>query len=172
MPRVVVIKQETDLEALGATLLSAKASGAQAASAMNDFRALNPHVADLKTLAPGTVVLVPDAPQFKPSASESVAADPVDEFQKLVRASLTAAARRVGAANAARADERTELANVQKLAAVKKAVEADPELRDQLANASAAAKAAQQEGARADKALDMMLNGASSELAAISKLLG
>jgi hypothetical protein len=167
-----VIKQETDLQALGASLLSAKASDTQAAAAMNDFRTLNPHVADLKTLKPGTVVLVPDAPQFKPSASDPVTADPVDEFQKLVRASLTGAARRVTAANAARADERTELANVQKLSAVKKAIESDPELRGQLADAAAAAKTAQQDGARAEKALDMMLQGANTELTALSKLLG
>lgn len=172
MPRVVVIKQQTDVEALRSTLLSARASDAQAATAMEDFRALNPHVAELKSLKPGMIVLVPDSPQFKASASTSVAAEPSDDLQKLVRASITAAAHRVTAANAARAEERAELANAQKLSAVKKAAESDPQLREQLADAAKASKTAQQENAQAEKALDVMLNGANSELAALLKLVG
>jgi hypothetical protein len=172
MPRVVVIKQETDVETLRSTLLSARVSDAQAASAMEDFRTLNPHVAELTSLKPGTIVLVPDSPRFKASASASVAADPTDDLQKLVSASISAAAHRVTAANAARAEERAELANAQKLSAVKKAAENDPQLREQLADAAKASKAAQQENAQAEKALDLMLDGAHNELTALSKLMG
>ena len=76
------------------------------------------------------------------------------------------------ASNAERADERAEVANVQKLAAVKKAAESDPQLKQQLDDAAKAAKAAQLEAAQAEKALDTMLSGATTELTALSKLLG
>ena len=42
MPRVVVIKQETDVETLvSSTLLSARASDAQASAAIDAFKRLN-----------------------------------------------------------------------------------------------------------------------------------
>lgn len=173
MPRVVVIKQETDVETLvSSTLVSAKASDAQASAAIDAFKILNPHLADVKSIKPGAVVLVPDSPRFKESASTPVAAGALDDMQKLVRAGLTGAGARMRASNAERADERAEVANVQKLAAVKKAAESDPQLKQQLDDAAKAAKAAQQEAAQAEKALDTMLSGATTELTALSKLLG
>jgi hypothetical protein len=172
MPRVLVIKQETDLQTLSGTLLGAKVSDAQARTAIDAFRTLNPHVADVKSIKPGTVVLVPDSPQFKDSASQPAAGDAIDDFAKLVKTGLADAAGRMRAANTARAEERAEVANVAKLAAFKKAIDADPELKAQVADAAKAAKAAQQEAAQAEKTLDAMQKDAATELAALAKLLG
>ena len=66
--RILVIKQDTDLQALSGRLLSAKLSGDQADSALEALQHLNPH-ADLKKLRIGTVLLVPEAPGFKASAT-------------------------------------------------------------------------------------------------------
>jgi hypothetical protein len=172
MPRLVVIKQEMNIATLTSSLLSAKVSDAQASTATDALKTLNPHLADLKSIKPGTVVLVPDSPNFKDSASTPAAEGTLDDFSKLVKTGISDAADRMRAANAARAEERAEVVNVQKLAAVKKAAESDPQLKQQLDDAAKAAKAAQQEAAQAEKALDTMLSGATTELTALSKLLG
>ena len=172
MPRVVVIKETTDIQTLGGSMLGAKVSGVQATNAIDALKTLNPHVADVKNIKAGTVLLVPDSPYFKESASAPVSAGPLDDFQKLVRGGITAAAARMKAASAARAEELSQVAGLQKLAAVKKAMESDPELKEQLGDASRTAKAAQAEAAKAETALDAMLEGATIELRGLAKLLG
>jgi hypothetical protein len=172
MPRVVVIKQETDIQTIGSSLLGARTSSAQATNAIEALKTLNPHVADVKNIKPGTVLLVPDSPHFKASASVPASAGTLDDLQKLTRGGLTAAAARMKAADTARANELSELAGLQKLAAVKRAIDSDPQLKEQLGDAAKAAKAAQQEAAKAEAALDTMLKGATSELNELAKLLG
>lgn len=172
MPRLVVIKQETDIQTLSSTLLSAKLSDAQAASATDALKTLNPHLADVKSLKPGTVLLVPDSPQFKVTATTPAAGGTLDDFGKLLKTGLSDAGDRLKAANAARAEEIAEVASVQKLAAFKKVIETDAELKAQLGDATKDAKTEQQEAAQAEKAMDTMLKGAAAELAALTKLLG
>jgi hypothetical protein len=172
MPRVVVIRNETDLESLTGKLLRSRVSEAQARSAAESLARLNPHIADVTKLAPGMVVLVPDSPTFNESASEPAAGGAVDDLHKLVRGGLVAAATRMKAANSERATERAEVVNAQKTAAVKKAMEADPHLKEQLEEAAKSAKAAQQDAAQAEKTMAGMVEGAESELAALAKLLG
>src|SRR5580765_853083 len=92
MPRLVVIKQETDIKTLSSTLLSARASDAQAATATDALKTLNPHLADVKSIKPGTVVLVPDSPALKDSASAPVAEGPLDDFSKLMKTGISDAA--------------------------------------------------------------------------------
>lgn len=172
MPRLVVIKQETDIKTLSGTLLAARTSDAQAATATDALKTLNPHLADVKSIKPGTVVLVPDSPHFKASASTPAAADTLDDFGKLMKSGITSAGDRMRAANATRAEERAEVTNILKTAAFKKTVESDPALKQQLGDAAKEAKAEQQEAAQAEKAVEAMLKGVSTELAALSKLLG
>jgi hypothetical protein len=171
MPRLVVIRKESDLKALTGQLLSARLNDAQAASAVDSLQVLNPHV-DLAQLEPGTVLLVPDGPSFKDSASEPASGDAVGDFQKLVRNGVSAAATRLKDANAARADQRAEVTNVQKTAAIKKLAESDPDLKAQLDEAVKASKAAQQEAAQAEKTVSSILDSSKAELAALSKLIG
>ena len=172
MPRVVVIREATDIQTLGGSMLGARVSGAQATNAIDALKTLNPHIANVKNIKAGTVLLVPDSPHFKESASAPALEGPLDDLQKLVRGGLTAAAARMKAANAARAEELSEVAGLQKLAAVKRAMESDPELKEQLGDAARTAKAAQAEATKAETALDTMLEGATTELGDLAKLLG
>ena len=87
--RMIVIKQETDLQGLSARLLSGRLASGKAHSALESLQALNPHV-DLKKVAAGTVLLVPDSPSFKASASDSVPGNALSDFQELAQTGLEA----------------------------------------------------------------------------------
>ena len=171
MARMFVVKDNANLEALRGTLLSARLSDAQATSALADLQALNPHV-DFKKVAPGTVLLVPDAPSFKASSSDSVVADALGGLEQVVRSQLAAAAKDQKSGAAVRAEQRSEVAAVQKAAAFRKVVDQDPELKEQLAQASRLAKDEEKEAAAAEDALESATKGALAELAALAKLLG
>jgi hypothetical protein len=171
MPRIVVITENTKLDALGSTLLNGRLSDAQASSALESLQAMNPHV-DLRNVAAGTVLLVPDAPGFKASATEPVAADAIGDFRKILLDNLNAAAGRMKAGNAARAEERAAVAGVQKTAAFKRIVERDPQLRQEMEDASNAGKEEQREAAQGEKAIDAAVKGATAELANLARLLG
>jgi hypothetical protein len=169
--RLFVIKQESDLQALSATLLAANASATRADAAMASLQALNPHV-DIARLKPGTVLLVPNEPGFKPSASDSVPAATLDDFRSLVQASLGDAAKRLRSATAARSDDRSAVAAALKSAVVKKATDGDADLAAQLAEASRTLKTDQDADEQAQLALDTSTKAALAELAALGKLLG
>ena len=163
--RMLVISQDTDLDTLRTKLLTGRIAGAKAESALQSLQDLNPH-ADLKKLAPGTVLLVPETASFKSSASRSVAGGAFDEFQQLVRSDLASAAGKLKPANEARAADNAEGA------AVKRLIDADPELKQQLEEAVKAFKTDQEEGAKAEQTLEGATKGALAELATLNKLLG
>lgn len=169
--RMLVIKQETDLQALSTRLLSARLSSGKAESAIESLRALNPHL-DLQKLAAGTVLLVPDTPSFKASASSSVAADVFDGFEQLVRSGLDAAAAKLKAGNEARAAQHADVAAVLKTSTVKRVIESDAELKQQLEAETKTFKEDQQRAAEAEQMLQDATKGARIDLAFLSKLLG
>ena len=70
-------------------------------------------------------------------------------FQRLVKSALSGAADNLKAGNAARASEREEFAAIVKRAAVKRMIDSDADLKQQVADA---AKAHQDEGQQADQA--------------------
>jgi hypothetical protein len=169
--RMLVIKEATDLSALRSRLLNARLSGEQASAALANLQALNPH-ADLSAVGAGTVLFVPDAPGFKASGSMSVAEDAFGEFQKFVRGALGDAAKRLKDGNAAQAEERDQVAAALRTAAVKRALESDPALKEQIAEASRTFKQEQQRGEQAEEALAEAGKAALAKLTALGKLLG
>ena len=66
--RVVKIEEKADSQSLSALLLKANLSTIQSEKALAALQALNPHV-DITKVPAGTVLLVPDTPSFKVSAS-------------------------------------------------------------------------------------------------------
>ncbi len=169
--RILVIKQDTDLQALSGRLLSAKLSGDQADSALEALQHLNPH-ADLKKLRIGTVLLVPEAPGFKASATDAVADETFVGFQRLVRGALSSAADNLKAGNAERASERDEFAAVVKRAAVKRMIDSDAELKQQVADAAKAHKDEEQQAEQAEQNLATASKAALAKLTELGKLLG
>jgi len=169
--RTLVVKKSSDLQALGNELLVSGLAAGRSKSALESLQALNPHV-DFKRLAPGTVLLVPDAPDFKPSASKSIAGEGLGDLQDLVRNGLEAAGVRLETGRGLRAARRTEMTAVLKTAALKRAIQTDPLLGKQLEGAAKAARAEEQEDADAGKTLEAAMKGVQAELASLAKLLG
>ena len=171
MPRMVVIKNATDIKTLRTSLLRANVSDAQAASALADLQALNQHVNPAKIPA-GTVLLVPDAPSFDAAASEPIATSPFDALRERLRIDLTAASKRLKAGNEMRAAQRADIASVQKSAAFKKIVDKDPELQKQVEEAGKALKEDEKQAADAEKKVAAAIDDTMAELDALGKLFG
>ena len=169
--RILVIKQDTDLPALSGRLLSARLSGEQADSTLKALQDLNPH-ADLKKLRAGTVLLVPEAPGFKVSASDAVGDETFAGFQRLVKAALSGAAENLKAGDAERSGERDEFAAVIKRAAVKRIIDSDAELKQQVADAAKAHKEEEQQAEQAEQTLATASDAALAKLTELGKLLG
>src|SRR5687767_876938 len=106
--RTLVVKKTSDLQALSSELLASGLAAAKSRAAIESLQALNPHV-DLNKLAPGAVLLVPDAPGFKRSASKSVGGETLDDFEKIVKSALDASAVRLKQGQTRRDAERAEL---------------------------------------------------------------
>jgi hypothetical protein len=128
--RIFVIKQATDLQGVGTQLLRRTASEG-GAGALERLQALNPHV-DFRKLAAGTVLLVPDSPEIKPSASRTLSEDPVEALVEELSRGLKEQATRVKATIKSQEDDRSAVAAAVKTAAAKRILESDPQLRDQL----------------------------------------
>ena len=116
--------------------------------------------------------MVPDSPSFKASASDSVPGNALSDFQELVQTGLEAAAARLKAGNTERDARRADVAAVLKIAAVQRIIATDPDFKQQLDDATKAAKQDQQREAQAAQILDTATKGALAELDAVAKLLG
>jgi len=169
--RVLVVKQDGDADALGGLLLNARLSAPQATAALANLQALNPHV-DIKKLKAGQMLLVPDAPGFKVSATDSVQGQGLQAFTDSVTQALGATAERLKAGNAARASERADVLAVLKLAAVKRLIDSDADLKQQVAESTRSFKDDDQQAADLERNLASAIKAASAKLTEIGKLLG
>jgi hypothetical protein len=171
MLRTFIVKQDTNFKSLGGALLDARFGGAQADAAAAQLRALNPH-ADLDKLKAGTVIFVPDLPQFKPSAATSTQAGLVDDFQKLVAEALDTTAQKIKLASAERATERAEVGAVLKGAALRKIIGADKDVALQVDGAQKAMANEEKQDKQSQESFATMSKAALEALAQISKLVG
>lgn len=167
--RMFVIKQATDLQGVSTQLLR-RAAGEGGAGALERLQALNPHV-DFRKLAAGTVLLVPDSPEIKPSASRTLGEEPVDALVEDLARGLKEQAARVREALKRQEDDRTAVAAALKTAAAKRMLDSDPQLRDQV---KAASQQSSDDRKRAQQTLEQiagMQEGATRELARLQKLV-
>ena len=165
--RMIVIQQATDLQALGTRLLGAKAGAGNGLEALKN---LNPHV-DFGRLGAGTVLLVPDLPGLRDGETTSIAGQAFVAFNEQVLSDVDDATVRVRAAHAARLADQKDLGALLKGAALRRAFDADPELKSQ---ADAAAQVFKQDPAdakAADETLKALKDLAGIELVALGKLL-
>lgn len=166
--RMIVIKQATDLQSLGARLLVGQTGGGKTLETMKQ---LNPHV-DFSRIAAGSVLLVPEASDLKEGESQSISGEAFDTFAEQALAGLDTVATRVGAAHAKRLADQKELGALLKSAPLKRAIEADAELKAQVDATAAVFKEDQAQAKAADEALKVLKAQMSAELAALGKLLG
>ena len=166
--RVIVTDKKTDLRALSSRLWGDEAGRG---SALDKLKNLNPHV-DFKKIEPGTVLLIPDAPGFRDTESFSVTAGAFDALREQMLASVNAAASRLRGGYKALMAEQKGVAEVLNSAAVKRAIEADPDLKPQIEAATQVFKQDQQQARDAEKTLQILQEQAAAELASLTKLLG
>ena len=165
--RMIVIDKATDLQALTTRLLGAQAA---AGTSLDALKQLNPHV-DFGKLGAGTVLLVPDLPGLRDGQTGSIAGQAFDTFGQQVLASFDEAAARVQAGHAARLTDQKELLALFKGAALKRAFEADPDLKAQADAYGQVCKQDPVDAKAADETLKALKDGVSAELAVLVKLL-
>lgn len=171
--KFVTIKQNTNLQALSAALLKPSAAAGAAvepAATLERIRALNPHV-DVQELAPGDVLLVPDAPDIDPQQTQSVGGNAFDGFAEEIRRGLATLAKRLRAQSDTLAGDRASVTSALKLASIKRLVDSDPQLKKQVADVDAQAKADQSAAQAAAKQVEALQKQVDAELDALGKLL-
>jgi hypothetical protein len=171
MVRTLVVKQATNLRSVGSTLLDARFGGTQSDAAIERLKELNPHV-DPEKIPAGTVLLVPDAPAFKASASSSTQVVPLDDFGALVTGALDDLAEGLKNDAATRAAERSDLASVLKGPALKRVIGDDKDLAQQVADAQKAITAEEKDDKQAQETLVSMSKAALAALSQVGKLIG
>ncbi len=165
--RMIVVKQASDLQAVTGRLIR-PGSGAQATVSIEALRALNPHL-DFARLDAGTVLLVPDHPDFDGGDAESVGGEAFDSLAKDALAGLDAAAARMRAGFERREAQRKEVGAALRSATFKRAAEADEALRKQGAEAEARLKEDAKRAASATATLAQIEQGLKAELTALAQ---
>jgi len=169
--RTLIIKQDTDLQALQGRLIVGKTTAGQTESALKQLQDLNPHL-DLNKLRAGAVLLIPDAPNFQVSVGDPVGAGTFDDFQQFVRSSLADAADRLKSGNAARAAERADIAALLKTAAFKRTLESNAVVKQQVAEAIKGFRDEQQQADQDEKAVAAAAKATLDQLSQLGTLLG
>ena len=127
---------------------------------------------DFTNIVAGTVLLMPETPDFNDTASASLAGDAFDPLREQMLASVEVATSRVREGYAALLTEHKEVAVVLKSAALKRALESDPDLKPQIEAANQVLKRDQQAAKDADKTMQTLQAQAAAELASLMQMLG
>lgn len=166
--RMVVIQPESiDAKALVARLIG---KGGDSDSALKTLQRINPHL-DFTRLTAGTVLLVPDAPDFETSESVSIAGQGLAALDARFREAAEGARLRVRGSYEALAIQRKDVNGALKTAAVKRLVESDPDLKKQLEEADAVSKSDEQQFKSSEAELEALQSALADELGMLSKML-
>lgn len=168
--RILVTDKKTTVGTLKDQLVSTKLNAVQAEAALTSLQTLNPHV-DFTKLAPGTVLFVPDTPDFEETGSDPVSGDVFADFEHLVKTALDAALSRGKAASDARAAESAEVTRTFKTAAFKRILATDADLQTAVEAANAAMKSEKEDRDQADATVAAASKGAIAAVHALSQTL-
>jgi hypothetical protein len=167
--KFVTIKNKTSLAELSRNVFEIKGPKAATAarSAHAALREANPHIADLKELPAGTLVVVPDLPGIDaPSAQSPGQVSP--ELMKYLKRVLTAAkavVEKSAAAQSEDAEASVSLAKDRELAALSRTT---PELKDRLSQIVERAKSQSKQVAEDKKTQIQALAQLEKDLASLS----
>jgi hypothetical protein len=167
--RLIVIEQPTNLPTLAETLLRKGTPPDTVASTLDRVKALNPHV-DPTHIGAGTVLVLPDAPAIAGNVGHSPGRDAFKDFSTDVAAGFTAAARVVSASVDAVAANRAAVAAALKPAGVRRLIESDPALKQQVDSVAAQFDVEKRQAADAVKQFESLRKQATGELAVLAKL--
>src|SRR5262245_537945 len=167
--KFVTIKNETTLADLSREVFESE--GVKAAKAAKNAQAAlrdaNPHIAELKKLPAGTLVLVPDLPGMKEAPVESVGSVSAEMLKHLKRALVGAKAmiEKSAEAQLENAEATVSLSKDRELAALAKQT---PELRERLSRVVERAKTQAKEVADNKKAQIQAISQLEKDLASLS----
>lgn len=167
--RIFVIKQDTDLKGVGETLLTK--TGQPDRVSLERIKSLNPHL-DETRVAAGTVLLVPDTPEFAADRADPVPAGGFEGLEREVLSALRAAGAGLREGLARREEQDKEAGKAIKSAAVGKLAADDGELRKRLDDAGKQATANAKEAKQATSRFDAMEKAVAAELAKLRGLAG
>ena len=166
--RTLIVKQATDLQSL-AQRVTANPTRVDAVAA--SIRKLNPHV-ELGRVPAGTVLLLDDDPALDRQATRAAAAPQAeglaDELKAMVEATIGASLQGL----ARRVQERKEVADALKAPAMKRVIDADPDLASRAASASADLKKEQAQDKQAEVKLKELQVSALADIDNLLKSLG
>ena len=165
--RIFVIKQDTDLKGLGETLL--KGSGRNAPASLERLQSLNPHV-DINRLGAGTVLLVPDSPDFRTKDAETMGGTAFDDFEREIAGALRGASARSQEGLALREAQDKEVVKVFKSAAIGKLAADDSELRRRIDETGNRMAASSKETRQVTTQMDVLEKGVAAELKKLRQL--
>jgi hypothetical protein len=167
--RVIFINSRADVATLDSKL------GVQTGRTFEALEKLNPHV-DFTKVEPGTVILVPDSPAAAGDTGDkddrSIQANAFADLRDDVVSALDASSARVRRGYEALAEEAKDVSAALKSAPIKRAVEADQELKVQVEAAAAVFKQDAADAKSAEQTLKSIKERMSQELDALAKLLG
>lgn len=167
--RVIVVNSKTDAQTLN-TRLGRDLPGRQ----FETIEKLNPHV-DFTRIEPGTVILVPDAPPAAAGQDDkdrSIQGRAFDDLRELVTGGLESSSARVRRGYDSLVADGKEITAALKSAPVKRAMEADQELKAQVEAAATVFKQDTADAKTADQTLKSIKDRMDEELSALAKLLG
>lgn len=159
--RILIVRHATDIAAL------------QAGSApqLARLQALNPHV-DVARLEPGATLLLPDDAPDASASTQDPTRDTFGDFVRQTEAGFKAAAEQLHRSADRLATERSAVTGAAKSAAVKRLLDADAPLREQLQAAVEASTTEQKQAQQAQKTVETLQQTALQELAALRRLTG
>lgn len=166
--RTLLIQDTTDLPSLMRRL---GAGGGKADTVTAALKRLNPHL-NLDRLMPGTLLLVPDDPSLDLAATHGVGGAQVNalvaELKTAVDAAVAAALKGLGA----RATERQEVTEALKAPAIKRAIDADADLKARAASVAAELKKEVAADKEAEKSLKQLQTSALGDIETLAKVWG
>ena len=176
--RLIVIDQASDLQtALNARLLKKPAGGKGKAGAnevsqatLDQVKRLNPHV-DFQRIEAGTVLLLPDSHGLNDKDSQSLAGNSFEDFVAHASEGFKAVAQRMRISADALAADHAAVNATLKIAAVKRQIESDPLLKNQLDEANSEFTDAQKKTQEAAGQVEAMQKDVNAELEALRKML-
>ena len=171
--RLIVIEQESDLKALSARLLKKPAgrkAGAHEISqaTLDQVKMLNPHV-DFQRLEAGTVLLLPDSPELNDKESQPLAGDSFEDFVAHTSEGFKAVAQRMTISAKALDADRAAVNATLKI--VKRQIDSDPLLQNQVEEANREFTDAQMQAKDAASQVETMQKEMDAELKALRKML-
>ncbi len=158
--RFIFIQEETSLKTLGAKLF--RAGREDAPGAVERLKAANPHV-DLSQLRAGTVLVVPDAPDFK-TDEDAVGATTFGDFAAEAVNAVKAGSARVQSGLVRDERAREQVDEVMDSSTVKALASKDEELQARIDAARARAKADEKDGKDVPARLTQLQEGLAKEL--------